>query len=94
MQRASEAKLEVAEISSLAALPRYPGLVELVRVNGLSLVPFVVSLQRFVQAVQSEREMVLAGETYVHVSGRRKWRPEEAADDVEAALRPCRQRSC
>lgn len=95
MQRAMrEAKLEVTEINSLAALLRYPDLVELVRVNGLSLVPFVVSLQRLVQAVQSEREMVLAGETYVHVSGRGKWLPEEAADDVEARLRPCRQRSC
>jgi hypothetical protein len=68
----ADAKLGSTDIHDLATLSRFPRIAELARGNGLFLVPFVVSLQRLVAAVRGEREMVLAGETYVHVPNRSK----------------------
>jgi hypothetical protein len=90
----SEGGVNLAEINSLSALVRDREIVELACANGLFLTPFVVSLQRFVQEVQGDREMVLAGETYVHVSGRDNQSSEETAPDVEATLRPSSRRAC
>jgi hypothetical protein len=95
MRRAmSEGEVSLAEINSLSALVRDREIVDLACANGLFLTPFVVSLQRFVQEVQGDREMVLAGETYVHVSGRDHQSSEETVPDVEATLRPSSRRSC
>jgi hypothetical protein len=90
----SEAGADLGEINGLSALLRDPEVVELACANGLFLLSFVTSLQLFVREVQGEREIVHAGETYVPVPGRHKSLPEQTVDDLEATLRPYRQRPC
>lgn len=86
----AEAGLSPEQINELAALVTREWLLELVKERGLFLVPFVVSLQGFVQEVQGQRKAVLAGETCVEVRRPRESVSEETIIDVEAQLRPRR----
>jgi hypothetical protein len=73
--------------------------VALARDNGMSLVPFVVSLVRFVDEVRREQPRVLAGERHVHVEADTnrsfaRVAQEQAYDAHETPLRSDRRRGC
>jgi hypothetical protein len=88
-----KAGLDAPKINQLAALIVHRPFVEFVKETGLSLEPFVVDLQQFVQEIRKERETVLAGETYIPMPRRSEViAGEYASPGPEARLRP--RRSC
>jgi hypothetical protein len=80
----------------LAALPTIAVLSDVVRANGVFLIPLVGSLKRFVKDVDSERDVILAGEDFCAPP---PGAGEEPSEDEEGLVpvpprTPARRRCC